>query len=308
MTRSLGPTLAAVDIGSKAIRMVLGQLHPDGTLQITQRWRAFLSLGQAVFEHQEIPPQTAAELQKVLCSFQQALPPQTPWALSATSAFREARNRDAIQRKLAQVGFPIRILSGREEAQQLHQLIQKQWPTSGVALLHADLGGGSLELSLEEQGQLLWQESLPQGVVRRTLGTSADRWELLRGPLSQIRSPARQLILSGGSARQWGEKLQAAGVSEQQELGRHCFERMELPGATHHSYAEQVFAELIDLWQPQQVIVVRIGLKEALLLKLAEQVFPGSYRLRLEAESPVTQVESFPLSATENTEFLAGNG
>ena len=47
--------LAAVDIGSKAVRMVLGNFNSEGHLQIQQRWRAFLSLGASVFRDQSIP-------------------------------------------------------------------------------------------------------------------------------------------------------------------------------------------------------------------------------------------------------------
>ena len=66
--------LAAVDIGSKAVRMVLGNFNSEGHLQIQQRWRAFLSLGASVFRDQSIPAAQILALQQVLKSFQHSLP------------------------------------------------------------------------------------------------------------------------------------------------------------------------------------------------------------------------------------------
>ena len=204
--------LAAVDIGSKAVRMVLGNFNSEGHLQIQQRWRAFLSLGASVFRDQSIPGAQILALQQVLQSFQHSLPQDTPWSISATSAFREAKNRDEAHQQLARQGFQIRILTGLEEAELIHHLFRRQWPELSGTTLHADLGGGSLELSLEQDAQLLWQDSLPLGVLRAGKKLDLSSLEALTEAFAKVSLNHRQLVVSGGSAREWGEQLVSEGI------------------------------------------------------------------------------------------------
>ena len=280
--------LAAVDIGSKAVRMVLGNFNSEGHLQIQQRWRAFLSLGASVFRDQSIPAAQIFALQQVLQSFQHSLPRDTPWSISATSAFREAKNRDEAHQQLARQGFQIRILTGLEEAELIHHLFRRQWPDLSGTTLHADLGGGSLELSLEQDAQLLWQDSLPLGVLRAGKKPDLSSLEALTEAFAKVSLNHRQL--GGGSAREWGEQLVSEGIFGAHEQGRSIFEYQFLPLRKAKTRSATIFSRLIEMWKPEQVVIPRIGLKEGLLLNLAEELRNEECRLTLGKEVPVLQV------------------
>jgi exopolyphosphatase/pppGpp-phosphohydrolase len=283
--------LAAVDIGSKAVRMVLGDLSSGGQLQIQQRWRAFLSLGESVFKAQSIPTTKILALQQVLQSFQNALPKDIPWFISATSAFREAKNRVEVRQELAKQGYLIRVLTGLEEAELIHYLFRRQWPELSGTTLHADLGGGSLELSLEQGAELQWQDSLPLGILRTGKKLDLSCLQELRQPFANVQLHCRQLVVSGGSAREWGEQLVSEGIFGCHEPGRSVFEYQFLPLKKAKTRSAAIFSGLIELWKPEQVVLSRIGLKEGLLLELAEQISDEQCRLKLGGEVPVHQVK-----------------
>ena len=282
--------LAAVEIGSKAVRMVLGNFTCMGHIQIQQRWRAFLSLGASVFRDQSIPPAQILDLQQLLQSLQIALPQDTPWSISATSAFREAKNRDEAHQELAKQGFQIQVLTGLEEAELIHYLFRRQWPELSGTTLHADLGGGSLELSLEQDAQLLWQDSLPLGVLRAGKRLDLSSLEALTEAFAKVSPNHRQLVVSGGSARQWGEQLVSEGILGSHEQGRSIFEYQFLPLRKAKTRSAKIFSRLIEMWKPEQVVIPRIGLKEGLLLNLAEELRDEECRLSLVKEVPVLQV------------------
>ena len=282
--------LAAVEIGSEAVRMVLGNFTCKGHIQIQQRWRAFLSLGASVFRDQSIPPAQILALQQVLQSLQIALPQDTPWSISATSAFREAKNRDEAHQELAKQGFQIQVLTGLEEAELIHHLFRRQWPELSGTTLHADLGGGSLELSLEQDAQLLWQDSLPLGVLRAGKRLDLSSLEALTEAFAKVSPNHRQLVVSGGSAREWGEQLVSEGILGSHEQGRSIFEYQFLPLRKAKTRSAKIFSRLIEMWKPEQVVIPRIGLKEGLLLNLAEELRDEECRLSLGKEVPVLQV------------------
>ena len=282
--------LAAVEIGSKAVRMVLGNFNCKGHIQIQQRWRAFLSLGASVFRDQSIPPAQILALQQVLQSLQIALPQNTPWSISATSAFREAKNRDEAHQELAKQGFQIQVLTGLEEAELIHHLFRRQWPELSGTTLHADLGGGSLELSLEQYAQLLWHDSLPLGVLRAGKRLDLSSFEALTEAFAKVSLNHRQLVVSGGSAREWGEQLVSEGILGSHEQGRSIFEYQFLPLRKAKTRSAKIFSRLIEMWKPEQVVITRIGLKEGLLLNLAEELRDEECRLSLGKEVPVLQV------------------
>jgi len=282
--------LAAVEIGSKAVRMVLGNFNCEGHIQIQQRWRAFLSLGASVFRDQSIPPAQILALQQLLQSLQIALPQDTPWSISATSAFREAKNRDEAHQELAKQGFQIQVLTGLEEAELIHHLFRRQWPELSGTTLHADLGGGSLELSLEQDAQLLWQDSLPLGVLRVGKRMDLSSLEALSEAFTKVSLNHRRLVVSGGSAREWGEQLVSEGILGAHEQGRSIFEYQFLPLRKAKTRSATIFSRLIEMWKPEQVVIPRIGLKEGLLLNLAEELRDEECRLSLGKEVPVLQI------------------
>src|SRR6185369_14723366 len=85
----------------------------------------------------------------------------------ATSAVREAKNGQAFVRRLRrETGLPIEIISGLDEARLIFRAVRHAMRLEEGTHLLLDVGGGSVELTLVEDGRLVWMRSVPLGVAR----------------------------------------------------------------------------------------------------------------------------------------------
>jgi exopolyphosphatase/guanosine-5'-triphosphate,3'-diphosphate pyrophosphatase len=150
---------AAIEIGSNEVRMIVGKLTDSCELRVLERWSAHLCLGDSVFENGVIPENIVQQLEQTILGLLQESQKfsQVKVSLSATSAMRDAENRNEVVSRLKTlVGHPVKILSGKEESQCLlegvksflPQTLFSKFPLKQTIL--ADLGGGSLEISLLE--------------------------------------------------------------------------------------------------------------------------------------------------------------
>ena len=157
-------TFAAIEIGSNAVRVIIGELRSSCELCVIERWSAHLRLGEAVFECGKISENLFQQLQQTIQGMLGEIQkfPQVKVTLSATSAMREAKNCDEVVARIKSlVGYPLKILSGTEESQCLLDGIKSflspslllNYPLKQTVL--ADLGGGSLEISLPKSAKYL---------------------------------------------------------------------------------------------------------------------------------------------------------
>jgi len=132
----------------------------------------------------------------------------------ATSAVRDSRNRRVFLKAAKEVlGFPVRLLSGAEEADTIFAGVTADPHWHGKDLFILDIGGGSAEWVQGHHGKLERRISLPLGAVRlreRFLheypvahDTAALLIETVRGqishPLSHYSLGARRLVGTGGT-------------------------------------------------------------------------------------------------------------
>jgi len=84
----------------------------------------------------------------------------------ATQTLREARNRDAfLERANAVLGFPIEVISGREEARLIYQGVSHTLPASDERRMVIDIGGRSTELILGQAFKPRVMESFRVGSI-----------------------------------------------------------------------------------------------------------------------------------------------
>jgi len=87
----------------------------------------------------------------------------------ATSAVREAENRDAfIRRAKKEAGIRIEVVSGEEEASLIYQGVLSSLPVFNKKILLIDIGGGSTEFVIGKRREALFAASLKLGAVRLT--------------------------------------------------------------------------------------------------------------------------------------------
>ncbi|HAP61164.1 MAG TPA: phosphatase [Cytophagales bacterium] len=163
--------LAAIDIGSNAIRLQVTNVLQDGNdihFKKLEYVRFPLRLGHDVFAHQAISLEKEAKFIKLMQAYQLLLElyEVDDYLALATSAMREARNGQALaDQGRQQVGLDIRIIDGETEAAFINRAVLVGLDRNPY--LHIDVGGGSTELTLIENRKKVASISFPIGSVRR---------------------------------------------------------------------------------------------------------------------------------------------
>ena len=159
------PDRVVIDIGSNTVRLVIytGSGRAPETLlneKVTARLgRDLASTGRISDRAQEI---ALAGLRRFHVLLQSAGVRNI--TVVATAAARDAENGEEFLRKVREIGFVPRLLTGEEEAVAAAEGVIAAFPDAhGVV---ADLGGGSLELVCVEEGQANQGVSLPFGTLR----------------------------------------------------------------------------------------------------------------------------------------------
>ncbi len=160
--------LAAVDVGSNAIRMILAEQDASG-IHILERFRFPIRLGADVFDREKISDKNIHLAAVIFKDFAELLEKFHVRSLLAvgTSALREAKNRGRFLQSVHKAsGIHIRIIDGVEEARLIHQAVKHQISLNRQRALLIDIGGGSVELTFSERAMMSATESFPFGTVR----------------------------------------------------------------------------------------------------------------------------------------------
>ena len=164
------PRYAAIDIGSNSVRMQAAEVTPSGTAILASD-REVTRLGASVFETGAISKDAIDLVCGVLARMAQAYQKLDVLGVRAvaTAAVRDASNQvEFIARASQALGAPVEIISGQEEARLIHLGVQSRWPHPKQRILIVDVGGGSAEVIVGENGQLVDAVSKPLGAVRLT--------------------------------------------------------------------------------------------------------------------------------------------
>src|SRR5262249_3301863 len=143
----------------------------DGGMEVIERVKEMVRLGKLAFTTGQLSPETMALAGRALKTFGRLARVRRVERLRvvATSAVREARNGERfVQRLRRETGLPIQIISGPEEARLIFRATRHALGLDGGPHRLVDVGGGSVELSLAQDGRPLWMRSLPLGVARLT--------------------------------------------------------------------------------------------------------------------------------------------
>ncbi len=161
--------VAAIDVGTNAVRLEIARALPDGTIETLHQERDPIRPGEGVFLRGrmsvEVEERLVATLRRyaALCRRYHARVRAV-----ATSAMREAKNGpDVAEHVRAATGLALEVISGREEARLICAgVLRGRAP--GASALVIDIGGGSTEVA-KARGEVptdLW--SVPLGAVRLT--------------------------------------------------------------------------------------------------------------------------------------------
>ena len=220
---------ACIDIGSNTTRLLVADTD-DGRLRELMTQRVYTRIGKSLVKKGRIPGAKIKEVAKVAAT--QARHARECGAerieIVATAAIREAPNRDDLSEAVeSRTSFPVRILSGKEEARLSFVGATKTLGApveGGVAVV--DVGGGSTEIALGTVADgVSWSETFRVGS-----GFLTDSYMRADPPSARELHAVRQHV---------------NGVFEGLEPpGRHSLERGVAVGGSATSLRRVVGAEL----------------------------------------------------------------
>jgi exopolyphosphatase/guanosine-5'-triphosphate,3'-diphosphate pyrophosphatase len=206
------PVVAAIDVGSNAVRLELVRSLPDGTREVLHQERDPVRPGQGVFATGGMSAEVQKRLMSTLRRYASLCNRHGAEVRAvATSALREARNREAVIRRAEkETGLRLEVISGTEEARLICLgVLEGRSPRSKTVCI--DIGGGSTELAraLGEQPIELW--SLAIGSIRlgETFAETLDK----KTRLSLMRGYAREAVTRALPKRLTGLPRTALGSS-----------------------------------------------------------------------------------------------
>lgn len=210
------PVLAAIDIGSNTIHIVVARCSPT-SLEILHDEQEMVRIGESVTANGEISTQKLAETISVLSRYKTLAAHYTssPILVIATEAIRKAHNRQEFLATIrSTTKLDVHIIDGTVESLltfygATYELYQEPHPPSQVAIL--DLGGGSMELVIARNKQMSWHTSLPLGS-----GWLHDRYLSSDPPSEEDKEVARTFLttyIAGLRFKQYPPTLIATGGS-----------------------------------------------------------------------------------------------
>jgi exopolyphosphatase / guanosine-5'-triphosphate,3'-diphosphate pyrophosphatase len=163
--------IAAIDIGTNSIHMIVVNVRPDLSFDVIDREKDMVRLGAGGLDGRRLTTSAMAAGLQTLAKFKRLAESNKVDEIiaAATSATREAENGgDFIAEVASQTGIRIKVISGTEEARLIHLAaaygVDVGSGTAGVI----DIGGGSVEITLGTATNLTLGKSFKTGVIRLT--------------------------------------------------------------------------------------------------------------------------------------------
>jgi exopolyphosphatase/guanosine-5'-triphosphate,3'-diphosphate pyrophosphatase len=217
---------AVIEIGATGIRLIVVEVSDNKTWTVIDRAERALPLGRDVFTAGTISRESLLQCLAILNRYRELL---AGWAIDddhvtvvATSAIREAKNRDSILDRLAvKTGFRVKVIDGIEENRLMYLVVEYALqdapgkPARANSII-MDVGGGSTEIMLLQKGKMVAAHSFRMGTViieqhiKAMMGSSKDRRrflaEYIRTTAENLNNELRldlvkQLIAIGSDAR-----------------------------------------------------------------------------------------------------------
>jgi exopolyphosphatase/guanosine-5'-triphosphate,3'-diphosphate pyrophosphatase len=163
--------IAAIDIGTNSIHMIVVQVRPDLSFEVIDREKDMVRLGAGGLDGRSLSPAAIATALQTLTKFRRLAESHKVDEIlaAATSATREADNGgDFIAEVAKQTGIRIRVISGTEEARLIHLAACYGVDVGTGRAVVIDIGGGSVEVTLGTAQKVAHGKSFKVGVIRLT--------------------------------------------------------------------------------------------------------------------------------------------
>jgi exopolyphosphatase/guanosine-5'-triphosphate,3'-diphosphate pyrophosphatase len=171
-----GQLLAAIDLGSNSFRLEIGVLE-HGHIRRVEYLKETVRQGNGLDAERMLSKDAMQRGWDCLARFSERLSgfgPQHVRAV-ATQTLREANNRDEFLTQAEKIlGYPIEVISGREEARLIYSGVANLLPQSEERRLVIDIGGRSTELIVGKGYRPKTMESYRVGSVKWSMKYFAE--------------------------------------------------------------------------------------------------------------------------------------
>jgi exopolyphosphatase/guanosine-5'-triphosphate,3'-diphosphate pyrophosphatase len=285
----------AIDIGTNAARLLVGEVDKNKQRLYVKKvsyTRIPLRLGEDVFDKGSISKKKANDFVKTIQAFRlisEIFDVHTLRAV-ATSAMREAKNAEKIIEKIyKETGVSIEIISGQEEADLIFGNFEVLDIDREIPFVVIDVGGGSTEVSIFENGHLISSRSFELGTLRSLKGKVDKKvWDVLHDWIDENVDTSRphQIFGTGGNinkihkilgAKQnesvsvidiqaLHDQLEPLSMKKRVELFQFKPDRADVIVP-----AMEIYLFILNQLGCAELFVPKVGLSDGMILKLNEQ-------------------------------------
>ncbi len=198
-------TLAAIDIGSNAIRLLINYVELNN-YQVEFKKAGYIRvpirLGEDVFTCGRVREAKRERMVAAMIAFQNLMKVYgvRKFRACATSAMREAKNGAELVELIRQTsGIDIEIISGDEEAKTIYEAGDMAGlMNSDQSYLYVDVGGGSTEVTIYSNKQRVESKSFPLGTVRLlSNAVGKDEMKIFKEWLKESALPYKPVAIIG---------------------------------------------------------------------------------------------------------------
>ncbi len=262
--------IAAVDMGSNSFHMVVAKIS-HGELRVIDKLGEKVQLAAGLNEVGEFTEESKTRAFECLSRFAQRLKGLDSSAVQivGTNALRAAKQKKEFLRQAESImGYPIEIISGREEARLIYLGVAHTLSDDYGNRLVIDIGGGSTELIIGERFETKALESLHMGCVSFREKYFHDGQLTEKNFSKAIKHASRELL---GISKNYSQ------LGWQNCVGASGSVKAILISLVHLGYAHETI-ELSDLYKLRQKMI-KLGhtnfLEEVGVKKDRANIFPA---------------------------------
>ncbi len=280
---------AAIDIGSNAVRLLIKSIVPgDPSDAFTKvlMVRVPLRLGQESFVSGKISPDKEKQLLRLMKAFRQLIKiyDVADYRACATAAMREAKNANAVVKNIRkETNLKVEVINGQEEASIIYESHFGDKLNRELCFVYVDVGGGSTEISVMTNGELVESRSYDIGTVRWLNDkVKSVEFERMKYDLSELKESHKinDLIGSGGNILKLNSlakvrKNNKLSIQKLEELNaelkkltvdeRMIQYKLKPDRADVITYAADIYAEVANGVGATHIIVPTIGLTDGII-------------------------------------------
>jgi exopolyphosphatase/guanosine-5'-triphosphate,3'-diphosphate pyrophosphatase len=171
LSPDLNNRLAAIDVGSNSIRLIIAEALREGNYRVLDEEKATTRMGKGLGETGKLNPAAVEQSLEALKRMKQIAAGFQVRELRviATCAVREAKDGpDFVRRVKDEVGLEIEVISAKKEAHLAFLSVARSFNLDGKNVAVADIGGGSTEIILASGRIIEAICGTPLGAVRIT--------------------------------------------------------------------------------------------------------------------------------------------